>query len=339
MKVAAFILTTVLSVVLLMGGALLLVFTQEEPSGLALVVLILGPMAFVLAGLFAGSFLLTSGHDPATPDGRRFFTRVGIVLGVVALVGVGALVTIAALGEVSVVFALGWIVAGLAYVAANVVGAEYLRRRDIRLRPTQPPAPPVDADFRRRRVRALVWWFVGVLVVGLAAAVVVAAATRDLESLPVLTGLALSFAALAAMMVSLTAIFRVNRHVRDLLGTDTARNKRIGRVVIRGKADALSTEESDLARRYAPLASLSLFWSAAQFSFLYVALLAQNVPQIWLGGDFQPLRVILSVFFIVSAAVFIPLMLNQRRQVERYRAAHPLLTDGVPDTVGRDGRG
>ncbi len=323
MKVAAFILTTVLSVILMMGGVFVLLFTQDEPGGPALVALLGGATAFVIAGLFAGTFLLTSGRDPRSAEDRPFYRRVALVLGLVVVAGVAAMVTVAVLGEVSTGFAVAWIAVGLAYVAANVAGAEYLRRRDVRLRPTRPALPPVDADFSRRRSRTVMWWFGGVLVVGLVTVAIVAVLTRDASGLPALIGLAVSFAALAAMGVSLTAVFRINEHTRAVLGTDPARTKRIAGVVVRGTEHTLSAEETELARRYAPLAAVSLTWSTAQFSLLYLAILAQNLPLLAGDDGLKPLRLVVCGVLVV-AAVVVPLLLRQRRRVERYREAHPV---------------
>lgn len=317
MKVAAFILTTILASGLVVGGTLAIIGAADDASTPVIIATIGGLTGFMIAGVGAASLLLTSGRDPRTADGRLFFRRTAVVLATVTVVSVAAVSIGSAAGGFPGVLTVAVVLAGLLYVAVNVVGGEYLRRRDERTRATRPPLEPLDEGFLRRRRRTLIVWFLGVLVVGVAASAIAVALTGEAEDLwPFLSG-ALLFACIAAMLVSLSVVMRLNAVSRDILGTDTARGKRIGRF-IRGKDAELSEEERALAIRYAPTARATIAWTAAQSIFLYVGLIATNTARI--VGDHREVDVVILVLVLALAVVglvLFPYMLWDRSRIGR----------------------
>jgi hypothetical protein len=273
-----------------------------------------------MAGIGAGSVLLTSGRDPRSADGRRFFRRTALVLGAVTVAAAAAVSVGSVVGGLPGILPVSIVSAGLVYVAINVAGGEYLRRRDEGLRASRPPLEPLEDGFLRRRVRTAAVWFVGVLVVGVGASAITVALTGESEALwPLLSG-ALLFACLAAMLVCLSVVMRLNAVSRELLGTDTARAKRIGRY-IRGKDVESSEDDRALALRYAPTARATIGWSAAQTILLYVGLIATNSARI-VGDDGVDVFVLVLVLALtaVGLAVF-PYMLWERRRIGRVMAS------------------
>jgi MFS family permease len=322
MKVTGFALTIVLSTTLMLGYVFGLVAADDEPSTAALVVSASALMVFIAAGLFFGVLLVTSGRDPRTPDGRRFFQRGAVVLGTLVAAAIIALVVVAVLGELAAPVALALVGSGLLYVALNVIGGEFLRRRDERLRPTRRAPSPLDEDATRRRIRLAALLFVGVLLVGVLVTVVVALVWGDAGDVPPLLGLSVLFAALAAGFSILNAIMTLNAAGREVIGTDTARAKRIGRL-LRGKDVDVSPEERDLAIRYAPIARSLAGWNLAQFSLLYVGLFAQNLGR-FLGekSDFSLFSGVFSAALVIVGVTLIPMMLRQRSRIDRFIATY-----------------
>lgn len=317
MKIAAFALTTLFACGLVLGGTFAIIGAVDDASMPVIIATIGGLTGFMIAGVGAGSVLLTSGRDPQTSDGRRFFRRTAVVLAAVTVISVAAVSIGSASGGFPGSLTIAVVLSGLVYVAANVVGGEYLRRRDERTRATRPPLEPLDEGFLRRRVRTLVVWFLGVLVVGVAASAIAVALTGEADDLwPFLSG-ALLFACIAAMLVSLSVVMRLNAVSREILGTDTARGKRIGRF-IRGKDAELSEEERALALRYAPTVRATIAWTAAQSIFLYVGLIATNTARI--VSDHRGVDVFILVLVLALAVVGLlvfPYMLWDRSRIGR----------------------
>ncbi|PSL37313.1 hypothetical protein CLV49_0920 [Labedella gwakjiensis] len=334
MKIAAFALTTLLSMALLFGFVFGIVASDDELSTGALIATVTAITAFIIAGLMAGFLLVTSGRDPRTEDGRRFFRRGAIILGVLVTGAVVALVSAAVVGPVSPATVAVFLASGLLYVALNVIGGEYLRRRDDRLRPTRPTVAPFDEPTTRRRMRTASTIFVVLLAVGVLTTIVVSTAWGDASDVPPLLGLSVLFAALGAAFVSLNAVMRLNTAARELIGTDAARGKRIGRH-IRGHDAEVSDEEHALAVRYAPLGRSLLGWNIAQFTLLHVGLLAQNLGRL-LGedSDLDVLYGAVSVVLVAVGAALIPHMAHQYRTIGRFIATH---VDTATAAIGDDG--
>lgn len=144
----------------------------------------------------------------------------------------------------------------------------------------------------------------------------------NIDPLEVAT-MSLSFGAISATIPAIVAMFNFHQAVTQIFGTDIASRKAVGRVVVRGKPDQLTAEQTTMAARFAHVMHDLLPVQYAQLGFLLIGLIGVQAPRM-LRGDFYPL---IDSFYPVIGVIYVVLFLVARRQyrsVSAYARAHPL---------------
>ncbi len=129
---------------------------------------------------------------------------------------------------------------------------------------------------------------------------------------------------LAAGMGLTLSSFRILRGLRLATGPEYSRARRIGRVVLRSKIEALSPDEEISAARYAAISVRWLPYQSVQSVFLCVGFLLTVFPGADSGdATFGTVRIGEAVMFVLILAIEIPLLHARARRVRAYALAHP----------------
>ena len=328
MRIAAFIVSVLVSSALALGGTLLVVFAAPPRVDWTLFLATVGLVALVFGPLTLGS--LTAywdfGGDPAR---RRLLRRwiVGVVLAEVA--GVAAVVAYAVLNGspwwLVVVFAGG----GALLTAVALVVGPALQRRDDASRDPRPTWVPITRREITRKVVTVAAVFAGALVVGLVVAVVVSTTVDGLSDiLPSGLGFAVALAFFAGAITCVTTTLSFNRALREATGRDPALVQKVGRVVLRGKAVDLDPGERVAAARYAQVVAVTLPFQLAYLVMLYAGLAIQQVQGLLSGTS--PFALPLLVLLVVVLVAFLPWTLLRIARARRYARAHAAEADAAP---------
>lgn len=316
MRIVAFALSVAL------GLVSLVTVTDALPdlgvTGASVVPFLVAVVALWAVGLFSGIVSAGSLREPGTAEGRRAARRVRGAGGAVVLAAALLVIVPAVSGGVPTGLAAATLAVAAVYIAATSVVGRALRARSDRRRVGPFPIPPLDPDYSRRHAYSTTIVASSVLVAGVLFAFAAGRPSAETSAeTAAAAAIAVAFAAITASVMCAIPTVTLSGRVRDLSGRDAARLKRIRHVVIGGKPVALSTEEADIAARYAPYAAQSQRWSLAQSLTLFVGLLAINDPSV----D-RPLQIVIWVVLPLTAAIALPLGLRAARRAERYALEH-----------------
>ncbi|RWZ68105.1 hypothetical protein ELQ92_02355 [Labedella populi] len=314
MKVAAFAGLTAAGLALVVAAVILLDGAGQPAGALALASI----LALWAVGLFSAVVLLGDWWDPRAAvgrsDRRRFFSAV-------AFIGVLAALLLAvqfASDGVPPAVVSGLLVAAFSYVALAVAVGRIVRRR-ADLREFQEPADAPAMwlrDLTRHRAGNVALWFAIVLIAGVAVTVLVdQVLLMEAGSVFLSVSIAVSLASLVATIACATVGMNLYGPVRDLLGSDRQRNRRIRRAVLGRRPVELSEEERELAVAYAPFAAEVTAWNSAQNVFLITAILAQNLLRIA-----DPVALVVSLALVLVIAITLPLSLREVARARRFTA-------------------
>lgn len=317
MRGAALAVSSILGTAMIVWAAFALGGDVPPPAGVLVLVSLLVLWA---VGLLSGIVVVGEWWDPATADGRadrrRFFV-VAAIVGVLAaaLLAAQAVTGAAPSDTVTVGLALG-----VAYVVLSVSLGRFVRRREEAARGAAVTIGASRAvllrDLTRRKADNVALWFAITLVVSVGIAVLVdQLLLMDPARVLLPLSVAVSLAALVGMVVCATVAMSFYGPARDLLGSDRARNRRIRRAVLSARPVDLTDDERDIAAEYAPLAAEVTAWNLGQNVFLFVALLAQNVPR-----SSDPVAFSLSVLLLAGIVVAIVIGRRERRNARRFEA-------------------
>lgn len=314
MKVAAFASLTALGLALVVVAVFVL-DGAGQPAG---VLTLAGVLVLWIVGYVSAIVLLGDWWDPGTPDGRTDRRRFFSVAGVVGLLAAVLLAAQFAAEDVPAAVVSGLLAASIGFVALAVAVARSVRLRS-EMREMQDPVDSSTGwlrDLTRHRAGNVALWFAIVLVAGVSVAVLVdQVLLLDAESVFLSVSVAVSLASFVATIASATVGMNLYGPIRDLLGGDGQRNRRIRRAVVgRGSAE-LPDEERELAIAYAPFAAEVIAWNLAQNVFLIVTLLAQNLLRIA-----DPVALVISIVLLLAIAIAIPRSLRDVARARRFVA-------------------
>jgi hypothetical protein len=312
MKVAAFAGLTAVGLALVVAAVLVL-DGAGQPTG---VLTLSGVVVLWIVGYVSGIVLLGDWWDPRNADGRRDRRLFFAVAGVIGLLAALLLAAQFAADDVPTAVVSGLLAASVGYVALAVSVARFVRRH-AEVREMQEPIESSSAwlrDLTRHRAGNVALWFAIVLVAGVSVAVLVdRVLLLDIESVFLSVSVAVSLASFVATIASATVGMNLYGPIRDLLGGDGQRNRRIRRAVVgRGSAE-LPDEEHELAIAYAPFAAELIVWNLAQNVFLIVTLLAQNLLRIA-----DPVALVISIVLLVAIAIAVPRSLRDVSRARRF---------------------
>lgn len=329
MRIAAFIVSVLVSSGLALGGTLLIAFAAPPRVDWTLLLATTSVVALVFGPLTLGS--LTASWDLGGDDARRRLRRRWFAtVGLVEIAGILAIVAYAVVNGapwwVPVVFAAG---NALLTAAALVVGPA-LRRRDAGARRAASTWVPVTRREIVRKVVTVAVVFVASLVLGLAAAVILFPLVDDLrgalaEGVVLAVVLALFAGGVACIVVTLP----LNRLLREGAGDDPVLMRKLGKVVLRRRELDLDPRERTIAARYAQIVAVTLPFQLAYFVMLYLGLGLQQVRS--LADREDPFAPFLLALLVVVLIVFLPLTLVRLSRARRYAREHASEADhGLP---------
>lgn len=340
LKIIAAIAAVVLAIAVPVAATLLIVAVVGKSSAPMLLLSSFAVMMVTMAPIFAGSMLALSPIDPKLPEGRRYFRRRIAMFVCVQLLGVVGIVAFAVIEGSPwwlpvVITAAGVLLAAL----CRPVG-DSLRRRGTTSPPTRHPNRELTRQERSRKVRRVAITFAVTLVVASAAltAVFFALPAEGDDRAEVLTFAFMfgaSFACLAAGLACVVVSWPLVRSLRDKLGSDPREHRLIKRVVIRGKNDELTREQSERAAAYAVVLSDFYPFQIAQLLLLYAALLLQQGVSLMSNPDSELrwLAIGVAILLLVVIIVYLPMTIRHVRRVRRYAAEPRELIDA--STAGR----
>ena len=312
MKVAAFAGLTAVGLALVVAAVFVL-DGAGQPAG---VLTLTGALVLWVVGYLSAIVLLGDWWDPRTPDGRSDRRRFFATAGVVGLLAAVLLAAQFAAEDVPTAVVSGLLAASVGYVALAVAVARSVRLRS-EMRELQDPVDGSTGwlrDLTRHRAGNVAVWFAIVLVSGVSVAVIVdQVLLLDAASVILSVSVAVSLASFVATIGSATVGMNLYGPVRDLLGSDGQRNRRIRRAVLGRRPVELTEEERELAVAYAPFGAEVTAWNLAQSVFLIVTLLAQNLLRIA-----DPVALVISIVLLVAIAIAIPRSLREVARARRF---------------------
>jgi hypothetical protein len=320
----------VVAVLLLVGGTSGGILALRPDGAWSVLAASLIVTALVVPGVMAGVTVSTWPADPRTADGRHWFVRLVLwVVGVQAASAV-ALVVYAVTTGLPAGVVVVVVVAALALSAASVTAGEWLRRRS----GTAASSASFDGPFTRAevaaKVRRILAAFVVAFVVVFAVLMLVSALFDEEEPeewwFP--AGGALSIALFAASIACLVVSWGLTKRIRAGQADTVTEQRSIGKAVLKNRGDDLPEHLRVPAARHAALLAAYLPFQLAQLTLLYGGLVTQQlVAAPGRSGGLAALGVGITVFLVVAAAVFFPLMVRQSRRVRAYadRTAHLLV--------------
>jgi hypothetical protein len=329
-RIAAFIVSVVVSCVLTLGGTLLVVFAAPPRVDWTLLLATTSLVALVFGPVVLGS--LTAYWDFRGDAARRRLLRrwiVGVVLSEVA--GVAAIVAYAVINGspwwLVVVHAGG----GALLTAVALVVGPAVQRREAASGDATPTWVPITPHEIVRKVVRIAAVFTGVLVVGLVVVVVVFTTVDGLSGeLASGLGLAVALAFFAGAITCVVTSLSFNRALREATDRDPALVQKVGKVVLRGKAVDLEPAERVAAARYAQVVAVTLPFQFAYLVMLYAGIAIQQVQGLSSGTN--PFALPLLVVLVVVLVAFLPLTVLRIARARRYAREHAAEADPDPRT-------
>jgi MFS family permease len=307
----------------------------------------LGAEGYVIVGATLFVLLLTSGTvaavlagwlvDRHAPEGRRPFAILMIVLAVVHLAGIIAIIFVVARAGANAGIAVSLIVPVVLFTVATSWGGELVGRRDAERAARVPLSAVLSATAPRTNMRRVLWImlaaFVVVAAVGLAIVLTASTFVEVVDATPsenvafLVTACLwpVAFAFFAADVVALVFLLVVAGQLKSLFQGSYLTQKRLYRLVVKGRGEPLDTESLPIAARYAELQILNLSLNLATLLSLYGAIATEQVSSLIDMGfeDLEPFALGLLVMLVLVAALAIPLTMRNVRRIQRYLAANP----------------
>jgi len=332
MRILSFVLSTVLSTALILGGILLLVFAAP-PRVEWTVALAAAAMSLLMTGPLVLGSMLAAWDFRRTVDSRRLLRRWLVGTAALELVSVAVIVAYAVVNAAPAWVPVLIIGTAAALVVVAVLVGRALLRYDLAHRPAPSAFTPVPREQVVRSVVVVAVTFGVALVVGTVAAVTL---TRTLlgsfDDLGVALGLAVSLACIAGCVACFPVTLRLTRRVQEVTGRDATLLTKVAKVVLKRKPDDLDPHERVVAAKYAHIMSISLPFTLATFVLLYASLVLQQVMQLTSGNStFAPyVLAFLAVAFVATT----PVLLRQNVRVRRWAADHADLLRADPQESG-----
>lgn len=323
MRIFAFVMSVVVTTLILMGGIVLLVVSSPDVAPGALLAVSIGLSLIVLAPMVIGSYLAYWGAHPSDEAAQRYQRRgFGIVLAVEAL-GLIALVAGAIVGHVVIWYSPVMIVLAIVLTLLAVVIGRALHGYDVRH--PQPLASDVDLSraAHAKRIRTIAIVFFATLITGIVLVLLLLVQQADPLSSRELW-VAVLYATIVACFAGAFATIFISlglaRRMRDAAGQDFASARRISRVVVRGKDEPLSDSDLAAAGNYALFASAYFRYQLAYFALLYAGIIGQGITQYAQG--ISTFGLYMSVALVMVFLVLLPILLRQARRTSLYAAEH-----------------
>jgi len=332
MKILAFVLSTVLSTALILGGILLLVFAAP-PRVEWTVALAAVALSLLMTGPLVLGSMLASWDFRRTDDSRRLLRRWLVGIAALELVSVAVIAAYAAVNASPVWVPVLIVGTAAALVVVAVLVGRALLRHDLAHRPAPAAFAPVPRAQVVRSVVVVAVTFGVALVIGTVAAVtLVRTLLGSFDDLGVALALAVSLACIAGCVACFPVTLRLTRKVQDVTGRDATLLTKVAKVVLKRKPDDLDPRERVVAAKYAHIMSISLPFSLATFVLLYAGLVLQQVMQLSSGSStFAPYVL---AFLAVAFLATMPVLLRQIVRVRRWAADHADLLRADPQESG-----
>lgn len=335
MKVFAYVLSVILATGLLLGGTVLIILEAPSHSSGLLFLAIGALTVFIYGPLVLGS--ITSYWNVRNSlESRRYFRWwFGIILGLEVL-GAVAIVIYAALTQAPAWVPVVFIGGACALAAIALLGGRLLFRHDEAHRPVEGPWAPISRREILRKIAIVVITFVVtfvvVLVIGIILfTVLVNGSTHAISEIGVWLSFAAEFAFLAAAMACILVSLPLNRRLRESVGRDLGRLRKVAKVVLRGKRLELDHDEQIAAAKYAVLISITFPFQLAYISLLYVGLGLQQVQSL-VSGNGSAFSIGLIVALIVVLVVFFPSYGRRIYRARKYARDHADLLPADDET-------
>lgn len=321
MRIFTFIVSVILTTLILTSGVLLLILASPQADPGVVLVMSTGLSLISIAPILIGSFLAYWGEHPSDEAAQRYQRRgFRIVLGAQTL-GFATLIFGAILGHVAIWYAPVMTVVGVVMTVLAVVVGRALYSYDLR----HPAAPSSDVDLSRaahaKRIRMIAVVFFAALITGFVLVLVL----QQLDPRPfrdpwVFVSYPIVIACFAGAFTTIFTSLRLSGRMREAAGRDFGSARRISRVVVQGKDEALNDIDLVGAARYAQFAAAYYRYQLAYFSLLYAGLLGQQLIQYAQG--LSTLGLYLGVALVVVFVVVLPILIRQLRRTSLYAAEH-----------------
>lgn len=341
MKVVAAAAALLLVVAVPIGATLLIVVVVERPTVPLLTLSLLATLVLTITPVVAAATVVLSPVHTELLEGRRHFRRLAIIWVGIQLVGAIGIVAFAIVEGAPWWLPAVIITAGVVLTAVCSLVGKFLRRREAAAPWMGGRDRGLTRQERNRKVRAVAITCAVTLAVAFAVLTTVGYAIPDEDDDPAgALALALlwgvSFAFLAASIACLVVCWPLIRTLRDHLGPNLKDHRLIRRVVVRGKREELTAEQSERAAKFAVVLSDSFPFQLAQLLFIYVAVLVQQAAILFSSPDseLRGMMIGIGVLLLVVLVVYLPIALRQRRRVRSYAAQHRhLITDPAFDSA------
>jgi hypothetical protein len=329
MRIAAFILSIVVSTVLLLGGAFLLVVQASDSTSTVWVfVATVAMMMFVYGPLTLGSFR-AYWDVTGSEESRTYYRRVLLV--VLGLEVIAAIVTVvyAVSTAAGVVIPVVFIGSGAALTAVALIVGPAFYRYDRAHRPPDPGWVGIERRQVTRRLLAMAITFLGVVALGVIGFEIVSGFAGRALSVGQVLAFSLEFGFFAAGAVGLFSTLGWIRRLREVTDRDPSRLRRVARVVLRKKSIDLDERDLVAAARYAAVISVTLSFQTAYLVLLYAGLVLQQVTLL-VTGENAGFSLFIVVLLVAVLVVILPLQIVRIRRARRYATEHAEQLDAQP---------
>jgi hypothetical protein len=308
-RILVFVLSVIAATVIETGAILLIVLTAPAHLGWLIILPSIAIGLIVYGATVLGS--VSAYWDVrSSSDGRKHFRLWLGIIGVIATVVYS--VVAPAPFWLPIIFIVA---AALLDLVGISVGRAVLRREQAQ-RPIDVSWNPITGAVIARKCITVGITFVAFLVVGLALFLVFARDDPDRLSL---LGSVFEFAFIAAAFACIIVTIPLNRQLRDPVGRDFGRIRNVAKVVVRNKNIVLDADDQVAAAKYAVIISVTLSFTLAYISLLYVGLAIQLLASLSVGDTYS---LFVLIFLVVILFVLFPLQIVRIRRARRYAREH-----------------
>jgi hypothetical protein len=320
MRVAVFILATLLATALVMGALVLVLVTAPSHPGALVILPSVAVVLFVYGPIMLGSVSAYWGVTQ-TPESRRSFRSWLLIVGGLELLAAIGVIVYSILEPVPLWLPFVLIASTVVLTFAAIAVGRAVLRHETSTRPIQTNWSPISRrDVRRKCVKVAVTFVVALVVAAVALIGVflgIGSKTRSLAGLlPLAFELALFAAAFACIIVTLP----LNRQLRDTVGRDLGTIRKVAKVVLRRKSIPLDESEQVAAAKYAAVISTVLSFTLGYIALLYVGLAVQQLSALGDGAGAYSFGTL--ALLVIVLLVLFPLQVVRIRRARRYAADH-----------------
>ena len=326
MRIAAFVGTIIVATLVNVGGIALLLLASPPHIESLIWLPIVSLMVFVYGPLLIGS--VTAYWDVrASPDAWRYFRWWFVVVYGLQVLGAAAIVVFAVLAAAPAWLPLAYIVVAVLLNLLALRVGRALRRREESRRPADATWRPITRESIVRRILIVAATFMVVLIVGgVGFSVLFSFVAVHHRGIGTALAFAVEFAFLGAAFACIAVSLRLNRMVREQVSRDVGRLRKVAKVVLRGKRIPLDPDEELAAARYAVVIGVTLPFTLAYITLIYVGMAIQEIGQ--LGSEpGDPFPKVFLGFLIVALVVLLPLSVIRIRRAHTYARSHAALLD------------